>query len=215
MNMIKVATVLFSMAFIGATFASNADGGIWSKNAKDVGENTDSTLNIFSARSPDGKKTITFTNNKLMLIVGGKTLADLTDSMYSPRLTEISWSPDSLAFFVNASDGGVEGTWVSSAYLLVNNAVKKVSVGEKINLQSTLSTDCKYKNLGSVAWLNGHRNLLLIEQVPDSSSCSHMGEATGYLYDVEHDSIANTLSPDKIKSQYSEYLGSQAKSALQ
>jgi hypothetical protein len=166
--------------------------------------------------SPDGEIRFSF-NGKGFTFQDkqGKILAELQDSISTPELLEIGWSPDARDVFINASDGGASGTWNTHVFQRSGTALREIPAGKLIEQASTLRSDCQFKNVGAVAWVKGHRNLLVLEQIPDSSGCSNMGQVVGYVLDVVTLEVTEPLSAEQVRARFHSQLGSQGQAAVE
>lgn len=166
--------------------------------------------------SPDGEINFYFSGNGFAFQNRqGKILAALRDSVSTPELLEISWSPDARDVFINASDGGASGTWSTHVFRRTDAGLREIPVEEFIERSSALQTDCQFKNVGSVAWVKGHGNLLVLEQIPDSSGCSNMGQVVGYILNVGSLKVLERLSAEQVKARFRPQLGSQGQAAVE
>jgi hypothetical protein len=134
-------------------------------------------------------------------------------------LTEILWSPDSKAFVVNASNGGVVGTW-NAYYYSIDAQGRPVST----NLQDSLSAmtqkiphcdDQEKANVGVAGWLDGGKDLLVVAEVPPHSSCRNMGAIRGFRVEVAPWSIVGEISESKLRRDWGRLLGPRFASKIQ
>lgn len=185
----------------------------WAGGSKGLVSTTNGVANGILIYAPDREAFIKFQNSRLMLYVGGLSKVDLTGLIGSVYLVEIKWSSDSKAFFINASDGGLVGKWSTFIYQLGTHGVSLTKLTKPLEFDEAMLTDCGL-NTASIGWVRGHRELLVMQQVPDSSDCTNMGNAVGYIFDAESKRVIEELQPSEIRLHYRKYLGLQAKLAV-
>lgn len=166
--------------------------------------------------SPDGEVRFSFNGRKFTFQdKQGKFSAILHGSISTPELLEIGWSADSKNVFINASDGGASGTWNTYVFRRSGTTLYEIPAEKLIEQVSTLHSDCQFKNVGAVSWVSGHRKLLILEQVPDSSGCSNMGQAVGYVLDVANLEVVERLSVEQVRTRFRYQLGNQGRAAVE
>lgn len=206
--------VLAFACFSGLSYGAAKSQRFWSKAADILGAQQDGKYTTI--RSPDGEIAFAFNGEDFSFKdKQGRTLSVLNGTISTPDLLELGWSPDSTGVFVNASDGGALGTWHTYVWQRSKNGLQEIFIEKLIAQQSALRTDCQYKNVGSVAWVDGHRRLLVVEQVPDMSRCSHMGEMAGYVVDVRKMEVVERLTSKQVKTEFCRQLGPQAVAATE
>lgn len=169
-----------------------------------------------SILSPDGEIRLSFNGAGFTFQdKQGKVLAQLQDSISTPELLEVGWSPDANDVFINASDGGASGTWSTRVFKRSDAGLREIPIEKLIEKVSTLRSDCRFKNVGAVAWIEGHRNLLVLEQVPDSSGCTNMGKVVGYVLDVVTPKVLERLNAEQVKARFHSQLGIQGQAAVE
>lgn len=218
MNSITLRSAIFylyiftlSVAFLPVQ--AQAEDGFWSANSETLGAYnvTEATL-----QSPGGKAELIYKNYTLLLTTFSHHKVDLTKFVSTPNLVEAGWSRDSRAVFINTSDGGSIGTWSIHAYVIEKNGVlEELPVAASVGSVSKLTSSCTFKNLSAVTWLDGHKKLLLIEQIPDTSNCSNMGDSSGYIYDTSINRVTAKLSKSELKKGFWDYLGPQGRGAVE
>ncbi|HEX7815817.1 hypothetical protein [Dyella sp.] len=160
---------------------------------------------VYTIKAPDAQSSLRDGEGKLELLVHDKPVANLSDYAGALNLIEASWSSDSQAVFVNTSDGGDGGTWTTHVFVLENGAAREIPVATAVSSATKIKSDCIH-NLGSSAWLEGHSQLLVIEQVP-AGGCGSGGATAGYVLDVAGNKVTRTLSAKELKSDYAKYVG--------
>jgi hypothetical protein len=214
MKMCFSSIALLIVLVSSGSLAAEEQTSLWSSRASGfnvVGEGERATASIMS---PDKNAELRVTGDNLRLIVKGADQLDLSRFLNTISLTEVLWSDDSSAFFINDSDGGSVGSWETHAYIVENREVIEIPLGSIISKNSRLTSDCKYKNVGSVTWIDGHGKILVIEQVPGSSGCSNMDSFAGYIIDVKMGKVLEILGPDALKKRFKKAVGANVKSLL-
>lgn len=209
---IRAALMLLCTASVPA-LGANSGIPYWADGAKGLVSATDGVTSGVSIYAPNHKALIKFENNELRLYVNGSPKTDLTNLIWSIYLVEIKWSRDSKAVFINTSDGGLIGTWSTFIYEIGEHGVSLTHLKKSLKYTNGMRTNCNV-NTASIAWLNGHRQLLILQQVPNSSSCANMGNSMGYILDVKSHRIVKELRPNEVKLHYMKYLGVQARLAV-
>ena len=204
------ATLLLSVPFL-ANETSHCNG-IWSARG---------TI-PFSIEAPESKHT----NKEKSLksdeysVVGsthGLTLADSQgrrfklDLSFLPPLLEVSRSKDSKHIFVNGSDGGVVGTWLTYVYYVdggqvveQKNLLKEVRPRAQ-GIQQCDSTEPM--NIGTVSWADIPGEILIVAEVPNHSSCANMGVMRGYRIEIKTGKIKEELSESSFRKKWKLDLG--------
>jgi hypothetical protein len=207
--------VLAFACFSGLSYGGTAaPQSFWSKTADILGKQQDGKYRAI--HSPDGEIAFAFNGEGFSFKnKQGRTLGVLNGAISTPDLLELGWSSDSMGVFINASDGGALGTWHTYVWQRSKSGLHEIAIENLVARTSALRTDCQYKNVGSVAWVEGHRRLLVVEQVPDTSRCSHMGEMVGYVVDVRKAEVVERLSSKQVKTEFYRQLGPQAVAATE
>jgi hypothetical protein len=145
----------------------------------------------------------------------GSFATDLSDIFGGgPALVEVGWSPEAQGLFVNASEGGANGSWGSRVFVTRNGNVVEVPVRKLVIATNGLVPDCpggegelcKYLDLGSLAWLDHGRKILMMLSVPNSSGFTDMGKAELFVVDVQTNTVDKVISPAEALRSYSTYL---------
>jgi len=159
--------------------------------------------------APDGRGALRETADGLAFV--GEHTTVLQEVLSPPSLTEVLWSPDSKAFVVNASDGGVIGTW-DAYYYSIDAEGRPVSR----NLADLLAPmiqkfprcdDPEKANIGAVGWLDGGKDLLIVAEVPPHSSCRNMGAIRGFRVAVASWRVVGEISEAKLRQDWAKVLG--------
>ncbi len=192
--------------------------GEWSANAVYLGYGLGALdgggkYRVSKVPSPDAGKVIMVKNERLHVTdSAGKSLAG---NYYDwiPTLSEVLWSPDSIAFAVTSSFGGYVGDWHVRVYLIKGNRVTGLKVTTPAQRDAMRRYRCNPSQpneppeFGALAWQNGSRKLLIAAQVPPHSSCPDMGKLFGYVVSVPDGHILIRLSEAQIRTEYGPLLG--------
>jgi hypothetical protein len=211
MNIYRFLQSILAIVILSPVQAHGEDSAIWARHSHSLlaaGLDAKGTATVLS---PDKHAELRLHAGEFGLLVNGALIEDLSNLIGSVSLTEVLWSPDSSAFFVNASDGGEVGTWKSYVFLLSGEKVREVQVGSLIAGQSGLKTTCDYKNLGSLGWMDGHAKIMLMEQVPSSSECSNMNSIKGYVIDTEAGRVLEVLEMPAVEKRFQPYFGDRSR----
>jgi hypothetical protein len=218
MGKILLTRFFFAVAVIGLTNTASADtiassnkcSGIWAALAQSPF--IDSNIPLQDILAPNGFVSINSTNEGLV-VVGRRKNSRLEEVIGNPTVTEVLWSPDSGSFVVNESEGGAVGLWNTYLYFidrddhpvyrniegLIRPLVDKVP-------QCDPPED---SNIGTVAWLNNGKELLLVATVPPHSVCRNMGQISGFRVSIESWKILERIPEKKLRKKWANYLGCQ------
>jgi hypothetical protein len=162
--------------------------------------------------SPSGKMEVRVHDDELTIFENGRPKA-IAAILAVDSVAEIAWAPDSKAFFVTSSDGGIVGTWSAKIYQL-GKKVKVLDPTEAARNDFKAATTCQEEpNLAAVAWLKGSQELLLIGEVPPHSSCPDMGTFIGYAVSLPTGSIKIRLLKGAVLRDWGPILGTRFQNA--
>lgn len=201
----------FLIAFLSLSFPTASLGrDIWAKHSETLRE-TDETIDW--VLSTDNVR-IHSDANSGQLIAHGKVI-DVREMM-NPGLTEVNWSKDAGALFINSSDGGEVGTWSTRVFAITGSEVREVRVGEAVSKEAFPSdTPREYLNVMSVGWIEHGAALLALRQVPNSSSYGEdMDLARLYVVDLGSSRVIERLTPAEAARKYRSVLGPGTEEAL-
>ena len=202
--------LLATVVFCNSTCVSKDSLAImaqWSKEATFLAYDGESRRS--EVISPDRKKIAVIKGVKLDVIVDDKRFTGLEHEGVS-TLAELGWSPDSTAFFVTESYGGVVGDWHVTVYLIEDGRVRGIDVTRQVVKEFNKHYRCRAPhrpNIGAVKWMNGSRSLLLIAEVPPHSNCPEMGKVRGYVVAVPTGQIVDEFDEAKLIADWGHYLG--------
>ncbi len=144
---------------------------------------------------------------------------------------EVAWSPDSRAFFVTYSDGGLVGSWHVLVYSVEGKTLTSIDVAKAVredlvgrfppcktggykNLACSdqeiraFRKDLDWVNVAAIKWLGGSNKLLLVSQVPCSSRYGfNMCRYMGYIVSVPSGKILSRYSKRSFHKQWGRYCG--------
>jgi hypothetical protein len=200
--------ILLAILSLALPMASPARD-LWAKHSEALRE-TDETIDW---TSPGNVATIHADVEKGQLTTRGQII-DVRDVM-NPGLTEVNWSSDAKALFINASDGGEVGTWLTRVFVIGADGIHEVKVGAAISGQPFPSaTPREYLNVMSIGWLDHGTHLLVMRQVPNSSSYEDMDLARFYVVDVPSGRVTEQLTPAEAAKRYRAVFGRGAAAAV-
>jgi len=183
----------------------SAEEGVWSKQAFSVPRQR-----TFRIPSPDRKKAVVVQEMMLAVIDGGVPVPGIEGYMIALP-AEIAWAPDSKAFVLTANEGGQDGTWYVTAYVLEFDRVNYYDVTAEAADRFKERYAClagHEPNMGAVKWLKESKNLLVVAEAPDRSLCSDKGARRGFIVEVPTGNVITELEPKKLQDAWGEYLGS-------
>lgn len=179
----------------------HADADLWASNSQVLKQTDDSISWI----SPDGRARIQSDDDRAVLVMG-KTSIDIADVM-NPGLTEVNWLGPAGSLFINSSSGGTIGTWTTRVFVTHGERYRDVAIGKLIAKASWLTSTCRHLNVMSVAWLDGGKNLLVLQQIPNSSRCSYMNDAVFYVVDLTTERVKERLTLGAGAAKYGQLFG--------
>jgi hypothetical protein len=200
---ITILIGLYATSVISAD-PSNNDRAIWSSAAIHLSQIGKQNRTL---TSPDGHKEIVTQGYgfRVKQLSSGKELPE-TDSYGLGGLGEIGWAPDSNAFFVTQSDGGLVGTWSVAVFLISDSGVKQEDVSAAVLQDFEKRYKCdepQIPEIAAIKWLEGSSELLLLAEVPNHSSCPQMGMVRGYLVSVPDGKIVQELDRKTLLHDWS------------
>ncbi len=125
------------------------------------------------------------------------------------RLQELSagilvqWAPDSRAFYLMWSNGGMIGGYSVRVFRTAGNSVKEVPATEQAERDFAQSHYCKTRgnNVFAIRWVNGSDTLLIATQVYPTSDCGKdMGLYGGYEVRIDDGAVIHHYSEQQLKS---------------
>jgi hypothetical protein len=161
--------------------------------------------------SPDGRSRVVVRNNDAGLTVQTSgAIGKLSFTTEDAVAAELTWSPDSRAFFITGSDGGAVGDF----HLLVVDrfggrlTVKDASDAIYAAFGHPVKCDDgpEAPNVGGIKWLSGHRVLVAAEILPHSV-CDSMGTFKAYELDPATMKVGRRYGQLEAKKLFGSDLG--------
>ena len=129
-------------------------------------------------------------------------------------LTEVMWAPDARHFVVNASDGGLVGSWNLTVFAVRQGRAHRLPPLRDVQAAADRLTRCdtpEIANLGAAAWLKGGAEMLIVAQVPPHSSCRNMGQLHGYRVATGSGRILESYAYAAMRKRWGSALGCSAR----
>ena len=166
--------------------------------------------------SPDGRsRAVVRDNGGGLTIQTSGAMGKLLFTTENSVSAELTWSPDSTAFFITGSDGGAVGDY----HLLVVDrfrrrlAVKDVSDVIHAAFGHPVRCDVpEAPNVGGVKWLPGH-HVLVAAEVQPHSVCDSMGTFEAYELDPATMTIGRAYGQLEAKKLFGPDLGKELSAA--
>lgn len=203
-----LASVL-PLILVLAASAANAKGAYGSRAltlSSAVGSRT-------TLASPDGRSRVVVRDNGggLTIQTSG-AIGKLSFTTEDDVAAELTWSPDSKAFFITGSDGGAVGDF----HLLVVGrfggrlTVKDASGAIYAAFGHPVKCDGgpEAPNVGGIKWLSGHRVLVAAEIQPHSI-CDSMGTFKAYELDPATMRVGRRYGQLEAKKRFGPDLGTE------
>lgn len=193
-------TLLFSSLLCASecTYSGqSAAWGGWSSQIKRVCLTDAIVANSF--RSPDQDKLILADASGFHLKVRGKSIEWPGGKELMTRGAEVSWSPTSLAFFINDGDGsGLDG-WTLNVYsILDDRVINHDEINQQIVHRFRTELGCPQKavnpNVRGLGWSKGGDHIFAFAQSTVSESCGQQGDFRGMLIDLAGGTIQGFYS---------------------
>jgi len=133
--------------------------------------------------------------------LGSYDLRDLSGGMF------VRWSPDSRAFFLMWSNGGMIGGYDVRIFRISSDAVREIfplGLAEK-EFKSEHKCPARGINVFAVRWLEGSDRLMIAAQVYPTSDCGEeMGFTQGFTIHLDDGAIIERQSADAIEREMRE-----------
>lgn len=193
--------MILGLMAISVSGASTTVEHYWSKSASTVPQESNS---YFSLSAPNKEFVAQVHQYQLTVTYRGRILPGIPDEGIAP-VSEMKWSPDSKAIFVNWDNGGAVGTWEVNTYLVNNYAVKRVNVIQNVKkdfVKHYKCTSTAEPNIAAIKWIESFRKLLFVAQVPPDSNCSKMGMMMGYVVSVPSGEIVRIYNQHDLINKW-------------
>jgi hypothetical protein len=159
--------------------------------------------------SPDGCRSVVIRKDNLNIIMSQPN-ARPSPSVYLYGLAEVGWASDSTALFLTRSDGGWVGSWFTRVILMKGREFGEIDVTHQAaeDFHKHISKCPKEQpNVIAITWVGGSRQLLLVAESPDHSSCPDMGNIAGYLVEMPSGEIIKRYDKKELRANYGSYFG--------
>ena len=183
--------LLLALLMLASASVASASEGLWARDGA-IPKFQDRYGDVSTWNARGGNASFHVDNGEAKFRVGDLTV-DVSEIYGSSGLTELNWSNAARGAFINASEGGVVGEWQSRAFVIRNGQTKEIPVQKLVAQASVLTTDCGSMNLASLAWIQQGTRLLVMQTVPGTSACSHMGDTALYVIDVASERVVEVL----------------------
>jgi hypothetical protein len=203
---------IFLSCCVVVCIAADTNGGIWSRSAAAIWGGDARTI-----PSPDGKKAIVIRppqnpdsaeTHTVSVEANGR---EYRTSIGAWVNAEAVWSPDSKAFFVTYSDGGLVGTYHVKIVYMEAEALRIVEpVPNGRRLFAPTCFDPERPNVAAVRWMGEDSSRLLIAvQVPPHSSCARMGTFKAFEIAVPDGTVLANYGQLNTKKLFMDALGAE------
>ena len=157
--------------------------------------------------APDRSSSIKVMPESIALVAPNVSETDLSNFIGSMNLTEFKYSDDSTAVFINSSLGGLVGDWHTHIYRFRNGKAWEFDIVKVLRASGLpKSADCE-PNIYSIAWLRQSSQLLVLAEIPPSSSCGvNMGLSRGYVVDIDHHRVIESYSAKQYVKKFHRFL---------
>lgn len=203
-----VVLVVFFLCSCSTQRLVGQETGIWSAKGSSLLQS--SGTQVMEVTAPNGNVKITYTSDGLVLRQNSYEYL-LSEVVSAASLTEVIWSPDSRHVIVNASDGGVVGTWDSFLYSINDNGapilIKIRDVLGSIASEFPRCTPSEIANIGTIEWLDGSYEILVAIESPPHSTCRNMGDVKGVRIAVPSWVITDSIPESILRRDWVASLG--------
>jgi hypothetical protein len=167
--------------------------------------------------SPDGRSRVVvqYDDDRGMMIRTEGAIGKLSFSTDAFVASELTWAPDSMAFFITGSDGGAVGDY----HLLVVDrfgghlAMKEATKAIHAAFGHPVKCDVpEAPNVGGIKWLPGHHVLVAAEVLPHSV-CDGMGTFKAYELDPATMTVGRAYGQLEAKKLFGPDLGQELTAA--
>ena len=184
---------------------------MYSRTATSIWSSGDITI-----PSPDGKKAIVVKPPKnpdsdethtVLIRAGSHVYRTKIGALVN---AEAAWAPDSKAFFITYSDGGMVGTYHVRIVYVANSGIHVVEpVPNGRSLFKPTCFDPETPNVGAIGWLgNGSDKLAIAVEVPGHTSCASMGTFKAFVIQLPTGEVVSKYDQIEAKKAFSNLIGS-------
>lgn len=208
-------TILAVLLVMTGTFVPSeallAGDGQWSRFAQSV-----PSRRTFSVPSPDRTRTIVISNMELTVLEGRQPVEG-AEGIGILLPAEVGWAPDGKAFFISSSDGGRQGTWDVSVFLLEYDRFSFEVVTEEavdLFLKAYPCAVSPVPHVGLLKFTKDSKQALLAVEAASGSSCPEQHTVRGYLVEVPSGTVLRELDLQRLVGEWGETLGSRFEQVL-
>jgi hypothetical protein len=196
--------------------------GRWSSQAVDLA--SEKVKAPYKARdirvyAPDRQKSVHVLKDHWWVEVGEKKISPPLKASTVLYPAELTWAPDSRAFFITHSIGYSTG-YHTEIYRLTDNGLLQIALDATIKKDFDRHHKCfdgqvgNDANVAGLKWLDGSDQLLVIAEVPPLGICKEEEYFGGYEISVGSGQIMGRFSPQQLADRWSAVLGERLKSNL-
>jgi hypothetical protein len=231
----KVRTIKTFLAFSALLLASTSlasaaqtkcppgcGPGRWSSQAVDLA--SEKVKAPYKARdirvyAPDRQKFVHVLKDHWWVKAGEKRILPPLKASTVLYPAEMTWAPDSRAFFITHSIGYSTG-YHTEIYRLTDNSLLPISLNAIIQKDFDRHHRCfdgqvgNDPNVAGLKWLDGSDRVLVIAEVPPIGICKKEEYFGGYEISVGSGQIIKRFSPQQLADRWDEVLGERLKSNL-
>ena len=207
--------LLAALVAASGTLASPEDlfagDGQWSRFALSVPAGR-----AFSIPSPDRTRTIVI-NNMELTVLEGRYPMESAEGIGILLPAEVGWAPDGKAFFITSSDGGRNGTWDVSVFMLEHDRFGYRVVTEDavdLFLKEHPCTSPLVPHVGLLKFTKDSKQALLAVEAPLGSSCPDRDTVRGFLIEVPSGKVLREMDLQRLVQEWGETLGTRFERVL-
>lgn len=181
--------------------------GAWSKRAVSLAYGGAARRVVVPA--PNNQVRLVVEANGIQVVRAGQPLVG-TEKVGIGTLTEVLWAPDSRAFLLTESDGGLVGNWTVQLFLVESMRVGIRPIAPDVVRRFKKQFRCsepEEPNVGAIGWSGDSRSALLVAEVPPHSSCPGMGKVRGYRVSIQTGKILEELNQGSVKKRWAAFFG--------
>jgi hypothetical protein len=178
--------------------------GQWSRSAVDISPPAPSGRQDLRICSPDRQKVVRVRDESWWVEIDGTRLTPDSKASRLAPYAELSWAPDSLAFYISESEGFSTG-YHTDIYVIRRQYIRRVSGASPI-VSSAFERHhgCHYRyegtdvgnkpNVAGLQWSDAH-HLVIVAEIPPVSICKQMEYFGTYLLSLDEMMIEKSFSP--------------------
>lgn len=153
--------------------------------------------------SPDRGKAVHVVNDHWFVEIGKSTLRLSPEQSYvSDYPAELSWSPDSSAFYITQSDATSEINGFHTELYKVNEQTlrRMHDIWSVVNDHFGKSHECADEdpNVAGLTWVGGSSQIVVIAEIPSDSVCAPREYFAGYLISAADSQVIHEYTPQEL-----------------